>query len=83
MVEDRRSGGESVANGEKGLSDVRRWLRVIMMASGGRGVVSAFWTSCSEKGVPFLFSEALAWCLFRFVWGFVWLWGKRWGSYLG
>lgn len=53
VVVDRRSGGESGVKGEKGLSDVRRWLRVIIMALGGRGVASAFWTSCSEKGVPF------------------------------
>lgn len=51
-VEVRRSGGVSGRRGEKGLSDTRRWLRVVRMAEGGVGVERAVWTSWREVGVP-------------------------------
>lgn len=50
----RRSGGESGDKGAKGLSEVRRWLRVMRMAEGGKGVERAVWTSCWEEGEPVL-----------------------------
>lgn len=48
----RRLGGESGERGAKGLSEVRRWLRVMRMVDGVVGVERAVWTSCWEEGEP-------------------------------
>lgn len=51
-VEVSRSLGVSGWSAEKGLSDTRRWLRVVRMTEGGYGVERAVWTSWREVGVP-------------------------------